>query len=131
MNKLIAIALSTLFASSVALAQAPAKADAAKPATAATPATPAKPAEPAKPAAKPDAVKPGPGPANCDKPMSKDGKELHGAAKAAVMAKCKRENAGPAGGKMDQKNKMKKCSMDAKGKKGAEHKAFMKECLSK
>ena len=30
-----------------------------------------------------------------------------------------------------QQNKMKQCNADAKGKKGDERKAFMKECLSK
>ncbi len=30
-----------------------------------------------------------------------------------------------------QQNKMKMCNAEAKGKKGEEHKKFMKECLSK
>jgi hypothetical protein len=30
-----------------------------------------------------------------------------------------------------QQNKMKACAAEGKGKKGDEHKAFMKECLSK
>ena len=32
--------------------------------------------------------------------------------------------------KMSQKDKMRLCNKEAKGKKGAERKAFMKECLS-
>ena len=34
------------------------------------------------------------------------------------------------GDKMSQQGKMKKCNVDAAGKKGAERKTFMKECLS-
>jgi hypothetical protein len=35
-----------------------------------------------------------------------------------------------ADGKTAQQSKMKTCNADAKGKKGDERKAFMKECLS-
>lgn len=65
------------------------------------------------------------------KAVSKAGKPLAGAAKAAFMKKCERENKPAAGAKTAQQEKMKTCNTEAKGKKGAERKAFMKECLSK
>ena len=66
------------------------------------------------------------------KAMSKDGKPLAGAAKAAFMKKCERETkaAAPASGKTAQQQKMKDCNAQAKGKKGQERKDFMKSCLS-
>ena len=73
--------------------------------------------------------------------VSKEGKPLHGAAKAASIKKCMKDNpaatpatlATPAepAAKTAQQAKMKQCNTDATGKKGAERKAFMKECLSK
>ncbi len=67
--------------------------------------------------------------------LSKEGKPLHGAAKAAFMKKCNRENPGQgdakSAAKSAQQEKMKACNADAKGKKGDERKAFMTECLSK
>lgn len=69
MHKLIALVLSTLFAANLAFAAAPAKE--------------AKAAEPAKPAAMPAAA------SDCEaKALSKAGKPLHGAAKAASIRKC-------------------------------------------
>ena len=56
---------------------------------------------------------------------------MAGAAKAASMKKCEKDNPAAAEGKTKQQNKMKTCNADAKGKKGDERKAFMKECLSK
>ncbi len=65
------------------------------------------------------------------KAMSKDGKPLAGAAKAAFMKKCERESkAAAAPGKSAQQQKMKDCNVQAKGKKGQERKDFMKSCLS-
>ncbi len=92
MNKLIAVALSTLFAAGVALAQAPA----AKPAEAAKPAATApaaKPAEAAKPAAAaPSAPAAQAAAGDCEaKAVSKDGKPLAGAAKAASIKKCEKD----------------------------------------
>lgn len=73
--------------------------------------------------------------------LSKEGKPLYGAAKAAFMKKCNRETNGqPAQTEPEakskggaQQEKMKTCNAEAKsaGKKGDERKAFMKECLSK
>jgi hypothetical protein len=112
MHKLITLALVSLFAANVALAQTPAAAP-AKPATPAPAATPAD---------------------GCEAhAVSKAGKPLHGAAKAAFMKKCAKDMpaSATADGKSTQQNKMKTCNKDATGKKGAERKAFMKECLSK
>ena len=126
MNKLISIALTSLFAANLAFAQTPA------------PAIPAKPAAPvAAPATVPAAVVApaavAPAPAGgCEaQAVSKAGKPLHGAAKAAFMKKCNKGNPAPATGKAAQQEKMKACNAGAKGKKGAERKAFMKDCLSK
>jgi hypothetical protein len=47
---------------------------------------------------------------------------------AADKADAKPVAAAASGG---QQNKMKQCNADAKGKKGDERKAFLKECLSK
>ena len=95
MNKIIAVALASLFATSLAFAQAPAAAN------------------------------------GCEaKAVSKDGKPLAGAAKAASMKKCEKE-AAEAKPKNAQQDKMKTCNKDAEGKKGDERKAFMKECLKK
>jgi hypothetical protein len=72
---------------------------------------------------------------NCEsRAVSKEGKPLHGAAKAAFMKKCVHDNPAPAaapGGKSAQQEKMKACNANAQGKKGEERKAFMKDCLSK
>lgn len=69
------------------------------------------------------------------KAVSKSGKPLAGAAKAAFMKKCEKDakDAAPAAtdGKTEQQSKMKMCNADAKDKKGDERKAFMKECLKK
>lgn len=70
---------------------------------------------------------------NCESSaVSKAGKPLHGAAKAAYMKKCT-GGAAPvaAKGKTTQQNKMVSCNKEAKGKTGDERKAFMKDCLSK
>lgn len=103
MRKFLSIALVSLFATNLAFSQAP-------------------------------AAEPG----NCEaRALSKEGKPLYGAAKAAFMKKCNRENPGqpaPAEAKGKggaQQEKMKACNAEAKGKKGDERKAFMKECLSK
>ena len=90
MNKLIAVAITALFAANVALA-APEKAAAAPAAPAA--AAPAKAAPAPAPAAAPakaaEAAKPAAAANDCEaKAVSKDGKPLHGAAKAASMKKC-------------------------------------------
>ena len=72
-----------------------------------------------------------------EKAVSKAGKPLAGAAKTAFMKKCGKDNPAvttapvAADGKTTQQSKMTTCNADAKGKKGAERKAFMKECLSK
>lgn len=116
MHKLITFALVSLFVANAALAQTPA----------ATPAKPATPAVAATPAAAPAG--------GCEaRAVSKDGKPLHGAAKTAFMKKCAKDMSTPAAadGKSTQQNKMKTCNKEATGKKGAERKAFMKECLSK
>lgn len=85
MNKLITVALSALFATGVALAQAPAAPAKAAPAAAA----PAKAAEPAKPAEAATVAKPAAAASDCEaKAVSKSGKPLHGAAKAASIKKC-------------------------------------------
>jgi len=70
---------------------------------------------------------------NCESSaVSKTGKPLHGAAKAAYMKKCASEAAPVAtNGKTAQQNKMVQCNKEAKGKKGDERKTFMKECLSR
>lgn len=128
MNKLITVALATLFAANLAFAQAaapaaPAKAAAPAPAAVATP-----PAAAAPVAAAPVAAAGG----GCEaQAVSKDGKPLHGAAKSAFMKKCNKDNPAPVAGKSAQQDKMKTCNADAKGKKGDERKAFMKDCLSK
>jgi hypothetical protein len=98
MNKMIAVALSTLFAAGLALAQAPAAkpAEAAKPAAAApapAAAPAAKPAEAAKPAAAaPSAPAAKAAAGDCEaKAVSKDGKPLAGAAKTASIKKCEKD----------------------------------------
>ncbi|MES2236394.1 MAG: PsiF family protein [Pseudomonadota bacterium] len=102
MNHRSLIILASLFAANVALAQSPA----AAPATASA--------------------------SNCESSaVSKTGKPLHGAAKAAYMKKCAGEAAPAAKGKATQQNKMVSCNKEAKGKTGDERKAFMKDCLSK
>lgn len=113
MHKLITLALVSFFAANVALAQTPAAA----------------PAKPATPAVAPAAAPAG----GCEaRAVSAAGKPLHGAAKAAFMKKCQKDMpSAAADGKSTQQNKMKTCNKDAAGKKGAERKAFMKECLSK
>ena len=79
--------------------------------------------------------------------VSKEGKPLHGAAKAASIKKCMKDNPAatpatpatpaepaakaPSEAKTAQQAKMKQCNTDATGKKGAERKALMKECQSK
>lgn len=71
---------------------------------------------------------------NCEaKAVSKTGKPLYGAAKAASIKKCEGANkpAVAASDKGSQQNKMTTCNKEATGKKGAERKAFMKECLAK
>ena len=119
MNKFAIVALTSLFAANLVFAQAAAP---AKPA-AAPAATPA-------PATAPTVAAPAAG--GCEaKALSKDGKPLHGAAKSAFMKKCNMDNPAPASGKAVQQNKMKTCNVEAKGKKGDERKAFMKDCLSK
>lgn len=67
------------------------------------------------------------------KAVSKDGKPLAGAAKAASIKKCEREAAGTEEkpGKTAQQGKMKTCNKEAEGKKGDERKKFMSECLKK
>ena len=50
-------------------------------------------------------------------------------ASAAAPAAPEAVKAAPA--KTAQQNKMKTCNVEAKGKKGGDRKAFMKECLSK
>ena len=92
MNKMIAVALSTLFAAGIALAQAPAAkpAEAAKPAAAAPAAKPAEAAKPAAAAPAAPAAKAAAG--DCEaKAVSKDGKPLAGAAKAASIKKCEKD----------------------------------------
>lgn len=103
MNYRLLIILASLLAANVALAQAPA----ATPAAGST--------------------------SNCESSaVSKAGKPLHGAAKAAYMKKCTGEAAPVAAkGKTTQQNKMASCNKEAKGKTGDERKAFMKDCLSK
>jgi hypothetical protein len=127
MHKLIAVALAALFAANVALAQAPAAKD-AKAAPAPAKAEPAKAAEAAA-VAKPAAA----AASDCEaKAVSmKDGKPLHGSAKSKFLEKCKRENPPAKDAKSTQQNKMKTCAAESKGKKGQEHKDFMKACLSK
>jgi hypothetical protein len=67
------------------------------------------------------------------KAVSKTGKPLYGAAKAASIKKCEGANktATAAPAKSTQQNKMATCNKEATGKKGAERKAFMQECLAK
>ncbi|HEY8856772.1 MAG TPA: PsiF family protein [Rugosibacter sp.] len=103
MNRRLLIILASLFAANVALAQAPG----AAPATTST--------------------------RNCESgAVSKAGKPLHGAAKAAYMKKCTGETAPViAKGKTTQQNKMVSCNKEARGKAGNERKDFMKNCLSK
>lgn len=103
MNHRLLIILTSLLAANVALAQTPTAAPAAASAS------------------------------SCESgAVSKAGKPLHGAAKAAYMKKCTGETAPVAAkGKTTQQNKMVGCNKEAKDKKGDERKAFMKECLSK
>ncbi|NUZ04550.1 PsiF family protein [Piscinibacter koreensis] len=62
---------------------------------------------------------------------------LAAAGAPAAPAKTAADGAPPAAKPVDgaarptQQNKMKTCNADAKGKKGDERKAFMKECLSR
>ena len=66
------------------------------------------------------------------KAVSKTGKPLYGAAKAASIKKCEGANSTVAAlDKGSQQGKMVGCNKEATGKKGAERKAFMKECLAK
>lgn len=68
------------------------------------------------------------------KAISKTGKPLYGAAKAASIKKCEgaaNKTAIAAPDKDSQQSKMATCNKEATGKKGAERKVFMKECLSK
>ena len=67
------------------------------------------------------------------KAVSKTGKPLYGAAKAASIKKCESANkpADTAPAKGSQQDKMAACNKEAKGKKGVERKDFMKECLAK
>ncbi len=118
MNKLIAVALISIFSASVALAQAPA---------AATAKTDTKKTEVAAPA-------PAPAGDTCEaKAIDKNGKPLAGAAKAASIKKCERESkaAEAKTAKTAQQEKMKTCNKEATGKKGDERKKFMSECLKK
>lgn len=123
MNKLVIAAIATAFAANVALATTPAapakveskKTEAAAPAPAAAPATPA-------------------AGDSCEaKAVSKAGKPLAGAAKAAFMKKCEKENpaAETKAGGTSQQEKMKTCNKEATGKKGDERKKFMSACLKK
>ncbi len=107
MNKRMIIILASLFAANLALAQTPASAGKdATPAIAAS--------------------------GNCEaSAVSKAGKPLYGAAKAAFIKKCEGENKPATADKSTQQSKMAMCNKDATGKKGAERKAFMKDCLSK
>jgi hypothetical protein len=72
---------------------------------------------------------------NCAaKAVSKTGKPLYGAAKAASIKKCEgasKTAVVAAQDKGSQQNKMASCNKEATGKKGAERKAFMAECLAK
>ena len=52
-------------------------------------------------------------------------------AKAIVTAQAAKTQAAPSDAKLSQQDKMRSCSKQATGKKGAERKAFMKSCLSK
>lgn len=109
MHKWIVILPACLFAANVALAQTPAGAS-----------------KDVAPAVHPAAA------SNCEtNAVSKAGKPLYGAAKAAFIKKCESANKPATAGKSAQMNKMAMCNKDATGKKGAERKAFMKECLSK
>lgn len=109
MNKMIVAALASLVAVNVALAETPST-------------TPA-------PAASD----------TCEaKAISKAGKPLAGAAKAAFMKKCEKEGKTEESktdeaktGKAPQQEKMKTCNKEATGKKGDERKQFMSECLKK
>lgn len=67
------------------------------------------------------------------KAVSKDGKPLAGAAKAAFIKKCENENKTDEvkSAKTAQQEKMKTCNKEATGKKGDERKKFMSECLKK
>jgi hypothetical protein len=72
---------------------------------------------------------------NCAaKAVSKTGKPLYGAAKAASIKKCEaaaNKTAVAAPDKGSQQSRMVSCNKDATGKKGAERKTFMAECLTK
>ncbi len=71
---------------------------------------------------------------NCEaKAVSKNGKPLAGAAKAAFIKKCEREATGADDKSTQgtQQGKMKVCNKEAEGKKGDERKKFMSECLKK
>ena len=67
------------------------------------------------------------------KAISKTGKPLYGAAKAASIKKCEsaHDPAVTMPDKSAQQNKMATCNKEAKSKKGAERKTFMKDCLTK
>ena len=67
------------------------------------------------------------------KAVSKDGKPLAGAAKAASIKKCEKETmtSEAKSAKTAQQEKMKTCNKEVTGKKGAERKQFMSECLKK
>jgi len=133
MNKLIIIALASVFAANVALAATPAATPAAAPAAAPAKETVKKDAPAAAPAA-PTAAAPAAASDNCEaKAVSKDGKPLAGAAKAASIKKCEKESgaATTKSAKIAQQEKMKACNKEATGKKGDERKKFMSECLKK
>lgn len=68
------------------------------------------------------------------KAISKTGKPLSGAAKAAFIKRCADNNSNSASektGKTSQQNKMVSCNKEAQGKTGDERKVFMKNCLAK
>lgn len=110
MNKLLVTALASLFAANLAFAQAPAKGD-AKNAPAAAPSMPA-------------AAAPG----DCEsKAVDKNGKPLHGAAKAAFMKKCT-GGTGPVGEAKGHNCEAKAVSKAGKPLHGAAKDKFMKKC---
>ena len=109
MNKLLLTALASLFAANLAFAQPPAKGDAKN-----APAAPSMPAAPA--------------PGDCEaKAVDKNGKPLHGAAKAAFMKKCT-GGSGPVGQAMGHDCESKAVSKDGKPLHGAAKAKFMQKC---
>lgn len=96
MNKLLAAAVVSLFAANLAFAKPPAKDDAKN--------APAAPSMPAAAAAAGD----------CEsRAVGKNGKPLHGAAKAAFMKKCT-GGTGPVGAAKDKPAKQKAAKADAR-----------------